>query len=120
MEYQATLVIICRSAKQVAHFRSVEEAKAILERFAVQLAKIKEFSNRDEDPIFRFEGAGALYAVDLRHAVCAAVELNSEMDKVVASVNISKMEARRTLKGQVEERDLNSELDEMERLYRAA
>ncbi len=115
MKYPAQLHISFNGGAQNSAFRSVEDAKAVLERFSVELAKIKEFSNRDEDPIFRYEGAGAFYAVDLRKCTSAVVEIADEWADVCAERSVERLAGRRDMKVRIEMRGLRAEFDEFER-----
>jgi hypothetical protein len=94
-----------------AHFTSVEAGREVLKEFADRLAKVREFSNRDEDTIFEFEGAGAFYAVDLRKAHGASLETPQWAD-VDQERALSELAANKSLTEAASTRGLGEQLNE--------
>jgi hypothetical protein len=114
MQYLAALKISFAGGSQTSFFGTVEEASQVLDEFCTQLAAIKEYSNRDEKPIFRYKGSGALYAVDLRKCASAVVEILEEWQDVATEGLIRDLNHRRKFKAAAEDHGLTPELKEVE------
>jgi hypothetical protein len=113
-KYPTRLRILQQFGSHTAYFSSVEDGSKVLDDLAVQLAKIKEFSNRDEEPIFRFRGAGAFYAIDLRKVTGASLELVDEWGDVLHEESLRNLVRHKSFRLAADERGLADELDRLE------
>lgn len=115
MKFPARLTILLSAGSHTAWFTSVEDGKKVLDDFAAKLALIKEYGNRDEEPIFRFTGAGAFYAVDLRKAHGASLSIIDEWTEVALEDQCHTVASRKEFKAKLESAGLGDELRELER-----
>jgi hypothetical protein len=102
---------------QTSFFETVEAAKVVLDEFAKRLGSIREFSNRDEDSIFRHEAIGGIYAVDLRRCRAAAIQVMDVWSETDIEMVLMRLENDRKLRARAVECGL---LDELERATQSA
>jgi hypothetical protein len=117
MKCAAQMTIIGEGMLQTLFFETVEAAKVVLDDFSKRLASIREFSNRDEDPIFRHEAVGGIYAIDLRRCRAAAIQVVDIWSEADLEMVLMKLENDRKLRARAGERGL---LDELERATQSA
>lgn len=73
MSIKAVLTVITAGAITNVNFDSMEEAKAVLNRFQTELGKCRDYSNDPFGCMFRFSGSDAECVIDLRKAIGAHV-----------------------------------------------
>lgn len=88
LKHKCRLTISTHGCSQQSFHETSEQAEAVMDAFAEQLAKIREWGNRDEDPIFRYKGSGACYVVDLRKAVGASIEYRETWQPVAVEQSL--------------------------------
>lgn len=117
MKYPAKMIVMFTSGgAHNSYFSTIEEVERVLDAFSVALAKVREFANRDEEVVFRFRGAGAAYAIDLRKVAGASVEYREEWAEVSNESWLHQLQNSKNLRQAAKDRDLNEELELAERL----
>lgn len=112
MKYPAKLIVsYYAGGAQNAYFDSVEAAKTVLDAFSERLGKIKEYTNRDEDPVFRYQGSGAFYAVDLRKVCGASLEVIDEWADVTSEAHLNYLVQHRSVRAEAGVRGLAEEFE---------
>jgi len=117
MNPQAKLTISHTSGSQNSYFETVEGATKVLDEFSEALAKVDKFRN-DEEPIFRYEGVGALYSIDLRKCHGAAVEKIDEWAAMHTPLHVRDIQLRADSRKAIEAAGLQDEYQRLEDLVR--
>lgn len=116
MKYPVRLKILILYGQHTAYFESLEAGTKVLDELSARLAKVREYSNRDEEVVFRFEGAGALYAIDMRKVQGASLEMCDKWGDVLNEESIRRLLDGRAFYTAVDERGLTPELERHEKL----